>query len=372
MRKQRGIVAIIMTVAMLALLAVTALAIDVNHMYMNRTKLQNGVDAAALAAAVILDNSGSQAIGMEKAQENATAAVIDTLNKLVGAEGNAELDIASDSVSVTYNINSTFDGLECDTGDDCYVRVAVNNLDLQSFFLQLFTDTKRIAASAVAGPSAGAGMVCNLAPLTVCAIDPGEPDDGFKLAPTTYPIKSTAQNQDMGPGNFQLVDFDDYPDDADASKKEQHLREQLAGGYGGCASIGQSIITKPGNTIGPTAKGLNARFGDFSNALKGEYKSDLNITEDITHSDYTAGEHNNRRMLAIPIIDCGVDNQGRSSFTVTSIGCFFMVNKAVGLTPVQGEYVGDCSVDNAFNDGQNSTNGPYRIVLYKDPFNEDS
>ncbi|MGR5350773.1 pilus assembly protein TadG-related protein [Vibrio sp. DNB22_19_2] len=370
--------AIIMTVAMLALLAVTALAIDVNHMYMNRTKLQNGVDAAALAAAVILDNSGSQAIGMEISQDNATAAVKDTLNKLVGAEGNAELDIASASVSVTYNNHSTFDGDICTTGGDCYVRVAVNNLDLQSFFLQLFTDTKRIAASAVAGPSAGAGVVCNLAPLTVCTNDPDSQHGGF-VDGEQYPIKVASTSEDIGPGNFQLVDFDDELEGSSQDEKNDHLREQLAGGYVGCSSLGGTIITKPGNTVGSVAQGLNTRFGDFSNALKGEYKSDLNITEDITHSDYTAGEHNNRRMLVIPMIDCEnpvTNANGKSEFPVSSLGCFFMVNKAPksnsGKQDVTGEYVSECSVDNSFNHGQSSRNGPYRIVLYKDPFNEDS
>ncbi|MGR5449464.1 pilus assembly protein TadG-related protein [Vibrio sp. PNB22_3_1] len=369
MRKQRGIVAIIMTVAMLALLAVTALAIDVNHMYMNRTKLQNGVDAAALAAAVILDNSGSQAIGMKKAQENATAAVIDTLNKLVGAEGNAELDITSDSVSVTYNSHSTFDVGACTTGGDCYVRVAVNNLDLQSFFMQLFTDTKQIAASAVAGPSAGAGMVCNVVPMTACAVDTTDKQHSGFVDGETYPIGSEKWTTDIGPGNFQLLDFSDESDD--------HLREQLAGGYTGCSSIGDKVWTNPGKKVGQADKGLNSRFEEQKgSSLKGDYVPDTNANENITHDDYILGEHNHRRMLIIPIVDCGnpIDEKqgGKKQLSVVSLGCFFMKNKYKKNANTQAEYVDDCPVNNSVNNGNSNANGPYRIVLYKDPFNEDS
>ncbi|XAW89987.1 pilus assembly protein TadG-related protein [Vibrio sp. CDRSL-10 TSBA] len=57
-QRQQGVVVVIVTIALLAMLGAAALAIDINHAFMNRTKLQNGVDAAALAAAVVLNKSG--------------------------------------------------------------------------------------------------------------------------------------------------------------------------------------------------------------------------------------------------------------------------------------------------------------------------
>lgn len=371
MRKQKGIVAVILTIAMLAILAVTALAIDVNHMYMNRTKLQNGVDAAALAAAVVLDNNSSQA--------DATTAANHTLTRLVATDGNSELDLASATINVTYNSTAAFDGGACAAGGDCYVRVVVNNMDLTSFFMQLFTDTKQIAASAVAGPSAAASMVCNLAPMTVCALDNTDLQNGGFSNGDEISIKVASTNDDIGPGNFQLVDFDGEVEGLSDNEKQAHLREQLAGGYKGCADLEGTIMTKPGNTVGPVSQGLNTRFGDNSGSVKGDYVSDDEIRENISYDEYSA-EGNGRRMLLIPIIDCKnpVDNpNGKSEFPITALGCFFMMNKAPKgnskKQDIDGEYViGGCEAANSYSNGQSSTNGPYRIVLYKDPFNEDS
>lgn len=360
MRKQRGIVAIIMTFAMLALLAVTTLAIDINHMYMNRTKLQNGVDAAALSAAVVLDSGSTQA--------DATVVANNTLSQYVLQGGNAELDITSAAIEVTFNSTPAFDGGACAPGGDCYARVVVNNLDLQSFFMQLFTDTKRIAASAVAGPSAGAGMVCNVVPMTACALNPGSEHSGF-VDGETYHIGSEKWTTEIGPGNFQLLDFSDESDD--------HLREQLAGAYTGCASIGDEVWTNPGKKVGQADKGLNSRFDEpKGNSLKGDYVPDTNTNENITHDDYISGEHNHRRMLIIPIVDCGnpIDEKqgGKKQLRVVSLGCFFMKDKYKKNADTQAEYVDDCPVNNGVNNGSSNANGPYRIVLYKDPFNEDS
>lgn len=371
-RKQSGIVAIVMTIAMLALLSVTALAIDINHLYMNRTKLQNGVDAAALAAAVVLDNNSSQS--------DAITAVNETLTKLVSTNGNSELDLESASINVTFNSTAAFDGGSCTSGGDCYVRVVVNNMDLQSYFMQLFTDTKQIAASAVAGPSAAATTVCNIAPLTVCALDDSDNENGGFSDGDEIAIKVASTNDDIGPGNFQLVDFDDEVEGLTTSEKNTHLREMLAGSYNGCATLEGTITTKPGNTVGPVGQGLNTRFGDSSGAIKGDYESDLNITEDITYSDYKSGDNNGRRMLLIPMIDCDnpIDNgNGKSEFPITALGCFFMKNKAPtsnsGKESVDGEFVTDgCEAANSYSNGQSSMYGPYRIVLYKDPLNEDS
>lgn len=51
LRDEQGGVAVIVAVIMVALLAATALAIDVGAMYAERAQLQNGADAAALAVA---------------------------------------------------------------------------------------------------------------------------------------------------------------------------------------------------------------------------------------------------------------------------------------------------------------------------------
>jgi len=56
---QRGAIAIIVAISMLALLAITALAVDVGHMFVVRNQVQNAVDAAALRGASFLFSAGS-------------------------------------------------------------------------------------------------------------------------------------------------------------------------------------------------------------------------------------------------------------------------------------------------------------------------
>ena len=53
--KQKGLTLVLVTLAMIILLGFAALAIDVNHALLNKTRLQNAVDTAALSAAVLLD-----------------------------------------------------------------------------------------------------------------------------------------------------------------------------------------------------------------------------------------------------------------------------------------------------------------------------
>jgi len=387
--KERGLVVVIVTIAMLVILGVTALAIDINHAYMNRTKLQNGVDAAALAAAVILDKNGTEA----QAETAANAA----LTKMSGSDGNAELDMTTADISVTFNNSSDFSGGACVIGGDCYVRVVANNLDLNSFFMQMFSDTKQVGATAVAGPSAGGGT-CNIVPMAVCAIEPSNEDTGGYSGDNVTALKLSANESEMGPGNFHLLDLDVEETDT-STQKDNHIRRQLAGSYDGCVYPTQLVRTKPGSTVGPVGQGLNTRFGVYKGGTASE--SDLFMTDtdtqeatnaepnlpindlDYSHgqSVYAGKEHgytgNGRREISVPIIDCSSPGSGSDEFPVVTIGCFFLLEKAPdnsgGHEAVHGEFIEDgCTVQNSRNNGASSTAGPYRIVLYKDPFNEDS
>ena len=57
--RERGAVLPLVAVSMLALIAIAGLAIDTSHVLLNKARLQSAVDAAALAAAKVLDQTGS-------------------------------------------------------------------------------------------------------------------------------------------------------------------------------------------------------------------------------------------------------------------------------------------------------------------------
>ena len=59
----------------------------------------------------------------------------------------------------------------------------------------------------------------------------------------------------IGPGNFQLFEL--------GGSGANIVRQNLAGAYEECIDPGSTITTKPGNNVGPTAQGLNTRFGQY-------------------------------------------------------------------------------------------------------------
>ncbi|MBD0787527.1 pilus assembly protein [Vibrio sp. Y2-5] len=438
MRKQRGLVAVIVTIALFSFMGIAALAVDINHALMNRTKLQNSVDSAALAAALVLDRSDFTNGTAASALAIASGAAKDALAQMATANGNTELDFVSAPVEVNITLanRADFTGGYDPAGDDHYVRVAVSNLALNSFVMQLFGLDKRLSASAVAGPSAGGGS-CNLVPMAVCEMDASDTaNSGFDYN-SVYALKLATNTSDMGAGNFQLLNYDtDYK-----------LSEQLAGSFQGCASVGNTVRSKPGNTIGPVGDGLNMRFGDKSNLEAADFPADSNTTEaelsdlykldhkdvntitdvfekiaeaetalatnvnpknnkeltDAEVAEYEAvladyplnsqedltfnyeqyqATGNDRRRLAVPIIDCSADAYGdpsptgASDYNVKSVGCFFLLQRAPtnngDKQEIYGEYLEKCPTPNVPYNGVSNSLGTYRIVLYDDPFNKES
>ncbi|MCG9598844.1 Tad domain-containing protein [Vibrio sp. Isolate25] len=397
--RQRGLVLVMVTVAMLALMGVAALSIDVNHAILNKTRLQNSVDAAALAAAIVMDSEGTNA--------DATSAANTTLSNMAGATGNDEMDFSSASVSIEYsNDPAIFPQASYNANLDTYVRVTISTYPLDNFFASIFGVNKQLGASAVAGPSPGADAV-NVVPMAVC-----EGDDGGSSGYTSgdlYALKLADQKlSSMGSGNYQLLDF---------GSGASTVREGLAGKYVGSVAIGDTVTTKPGNSVGPVGQGLNTRLGIYSGGgvSSSDYPPDIYVREpatpatadsdgNITYTDTSgaggtpwgyedyqdalpdctgdadcriaSGGQHDRRILVVPIVDCSSASGGTSSFTVTALGCFFMLQEAPSNNgskqPVIGEYLEDCSARGG-NPGQNSSSdGPYLIVLYKDPSGEES
>ena len=59
--RERGVVMIVVVASLLAVLAMAGLAIDVSHTLSTKARLRSVVDAAALAGAKVLDQTGSTA-----------------------------------------------------------------------------------------------------------------------------------------------------------------------------------------------------------------------------------------------------------------------------------------------------------------------
>ncbi|POB66268.1 pilus assembly protein, partial [Vibrio vulnificus] len=367
--KQQGLVLVLVTVAMLSFVIMAALAIDVTHQVVNRTKLQNAVDAAALAAAMVADATHNTT--------TATSAAKTTLTSMHSASGNSELDIDSATFSIDYsNDPLTFPDSSFDDTGDIYVRVSVDDLSLSEFFMQALGMSKEVSASAVAGPSSDINTISNVVPIGVCKGDETGGIYGYN-AGEVYVLKvGDSSLSSMGAGNYHLLDFGSGADT---------VREALGGGYDGTVQIGGSINTQTGVAAGPVGQGANTRLGIYQGGVSSsdyppDYITDLPDTPatldsdgnvvydyagDLTYAEYKAkteaciadsssgdcesGGQPWRRVLPIPMVDCSGSSGGTTTYTVVEVGCFFLLqtvptnNSGIGQV-VFGEFVDSCVV----------------------------
>ncbi|MGE8178108.1 pilus assembly protein TadG-related protein [Pseudomonas fluorescens] len=421
-RRQRGSVTVLMVIALAAITMMAALALDGSHMLLNKTRLQNAVDAAALSGAKTL----SQVTGGTGIASTTRTAALNTLTLNANATGNTELATAIANSAGTFAVvelaNSVYGPFSYPgPADATYVRVTVPSYRLTGFFWSFVQSlgtaglgNKAVAAMATAGPSPTSP--CDLAPLMICG-DPTQYNPsagvfwGYHFG-DLQDLKSGAGNTSpIGPGNFQLLDF---------GSGGSTIRQDLAGGGSVCRSVGQNVTTQPGNQVGPVSQGLNTRFGQYSGGLRAaDYPPDLVVgystpaitwnssstppraeyqgqpvtsnngnlsaggTALLDYNDWLASSAGcvagsgsgcqsggvfERRMLKIVIGDCSGKNNGATSIPVLGFGCYFVVQPAsVGGTVAQifGQFVQECTGDNVPGPNPSGDAGPRIIQLYK-------
>jgi hypothetical protein len=419
-RRQEGSVSVLMVFALAAMAMMAALALDGGHMLLNKTRLQNAVDAAALSGAKTL----SQVTGGINSASTTRTAALNTLRQNANATGNSELATAvggNANFAVVELASSVYGPFSYPGPADAkYVRVSVPSYNLTGFFwnfAQVFGSgglgTKAVAAIATAGPSPTSP--CDLAPLLVCG-DPTKYNPGAGMfwgfqfgdlqALKTGSDKST--EDDIGPGNYQLLDFGSGGKD---------ISDDMAGGGEVCHNVGDEVKTAPGNKVGPTSQGLNTRFGIYDGSISAsKYPPDLvtkastpAITDDGTtgpkydgqtvtsnKGDLTAGgnailDYNDwrasvascvagtggdcksngvfeRRMLKIVVGDCTGKNTGTTLIRVLGFGCYFVVqpmDKGGKNSEIFGQFVKECEGDNVAGPSPSTDSGPQIIQLYK-------
>jgi Flp pilus assembly protein TadG len=409
-RGQRGAALILVAVGLTAIIAVVGLALDSGHAMLNKTRLQNTVDAAALAAAKVLDQAA------DVAQAEAAANAMFATN--AGNVGNREIGeaYARGDVDVTVEFSSTLDPFAPGTVPAAYVRVRALGFTMPAWFARVVgVAEKTAAASAVAGPSPTINQACNLMPMMVC----GNPGAGGPLwgytanQPDVLKSSTTNGNWEVGPGNFQLIRLG-------GGQGGAVVREAMAGGFDGCMTTGDMIETEPGNTVGPVVQGFNTRFGSYQGPLSGTQatyppdvvtrqpvpplaydaatdtitQSGMPITDgsqiDFNYDAYAArvegGQYDyqpspngigayQRREVAVAIGDCSSTTNGQGQVPLLGFGCFFLLQAAQqqgNESHIYGEFLEDCRAGGMPGPAPTSIPGPYIIQLYRDFASDDS
>lgn len=418
--KQRGAVIVLLAVAMVALLATAGLALDVSHQLINKTRLQNTVDAAALAGAKVLDQTADTALAAAAAQQ-----MFDD-----NADDPGNFELLAENMTPTIQFSNTVAPFVPGTLPVMYVRVIANGFTMPAWFISVLgINQKTVGATAVAGPSPTIAFSCNLVPLIICgdpAQDPSVPGNSFwgyedgeiqRLKAGTDP---GCQEPDIGPGNFHLAQL--------GGAGAAVVRDNLAGGYNECVYDGDTIDTQPGNMTGPIVQGINTRFNEYSGPISpGDYPPDVIVTEqsgpdglvygcdqpssnqydpacpggltlngtcvtmgseldfDLAAYDAQVAANNldfpepvgafERRTLPVFVADCTNAGGGQQDLPILSLGCFFLLQKSIQngqQAEIFGEFAEECSTPGFSGPDPTIIPGPKVIQLYKDSDGNDA
>lgn len=419
--RQKGAVAVLVVVSLAALIILAGLVLDVGHAFVNKTRLQNTVDAAALAAAKVLDDTGNTTL--------ATAEAVQAFGSNAVAAGNGELDESYASgggdIQVTVEYSSTLPPFTPGSATGPYVRVRATGFTLPAWLIRVGGITeKTVSASAVAGPRTlnSGSTVCNVAPMMVCGDAAAPGMWGYTLNEPAVLKKSTPGGQsNVGPGNFQLIQL--------GGSGAAIVRENMAGSFDACVVGGTTLQTQTGNEAGPVAQGLNTRFGEYRGPMSGTqatYPPDVivdgqtpsldavprngdpaqgydvyqngthitaaNIDQLYNYADYTADLANpatydyqpttdggigafERRVVAVPVGNCTGTTNGQGSVPLLGFACFFLLQPAVQSgndSYIFGQFVQGCEVVGTPGPDPVAGNGPHILQLYRDPASNDS
>jgi Flp pilus assembly protein TadG len=341
-KQERGSILATSAIGMLAILLAVGLGVDISRFYLVKAELQNGADAAALAAVSALNGAPA---GINAALQQATTKTTNNYDfnntgiKITNVEFSANLNsgympaVAAAAPGTAPNIR--------------YVRVTTEPSPVAvSFAGAVLGKSKDLTATATAGYSVGLTDICNFLPVMV--IDYGTP-----IAPGSLYTFRAQSGSFVSPGNYQIL--------ALAGAGGADARVGLAAGVDACAGPGAeyAIDTKTGVTAGAVRQGVNTRFDEYqtSQVNPQDHPPDTNIKEGINYDQYKAGlakdtktpSHPgfpNRRVVYIPIVKESEFDPGRNVVRFNRIGRFFLQTKVGSGSggDLVAEYIDDITV----------------------------
>ncbi|MBA2724224.1 MAG: hypothetical protein H0W48_01625 [Methylibium sp.] len=248
---QRGAVAIIVGLTMVAIVGFAGLAIDGGRLYVNKTELQNASDACALAASFELTGAPNIALANFPIAEDA-GQLVASRNR-VGFQG-AAIDAGDVSVEFGTTLTGGFVGAGAATADAKYVRCTIQETGITPWFMQVlgFGDqTVRALATASLVPSQNN---CIAIPIGMCSAGSAAASPPYGLQRGQW-FGSGFSNSDSLTGSFNWIDFS--PPAGGASE----LRDLLLGS-GACTIATGSQVGNPG-AIQSIRRAWNTRFGIY-------------------------------------------------------------------------------------------------------------
>lgn len=281
-QRQRGAVAIIVGLSLIVLVGMLALVLDLGHLYIAKTELQNAADAAALSGAKELDGTKAgidralaraiETADKNKYDLNANNVTIDATNIWVGT--------SPDSMTAISNITTN-----TQAADKTFLKVDTGLRPLNTWFAPIWNTLQtQTFGMAVAGK-----YIIDITPIAVCELpDPGTANElGYERG-VTYKV---SDSNPLGPGTMYWLDPEsNAPGVCPVTNTNDTRPYVCAGKVSYTPIVGQTVNTNTGISD-PQLAALDSRFGIYNGKNKCEAETapaDTNIKQYI-FNDTTAG-----------------------------------------------------------------------------------
>lgn len=280
--RQQGAVAIIVGLSLFILIGLLGLVLDLGHLYIAKTELQNAADAAALSGAKELNGT---ATGITSAVNRAIltagqnqydfnhAVVIDIGDISVGdCPQDSCMSPASSVTTNTLAAGKTF------------LRVMIPSGDLRTWFMRAIPSGPQNTSTfglAVAGK-----YEVDITPIAMCQLpDPGTTNElGYERG-VSYKV---SDSNPIGPGTMYWIDPESAtPGSCSATNTNDTLPYVCTGKTGYTPIVGETVNTNTGISD-PQLAALDSRFDSYPSQSKcdpGTAPPDTNIKEYIYSSN---------------------------------------------------------------------------------------
>jgi hypothetical protein len=370
---QRGVVAIVVALSLVALIGCAGLALDLGRLYVGKTELQNAVDACALAAANELVCEPGSGACPPAYLHNAEAAGIFAAGKNLRNFQRDPVAIGPAEVRFYTAVGPNGNYLARSDGADPASRFAMCSASVDGivpwFMGMLGIGAQAVGATAVATLAPGQ-TACNAAPLGICSRGLAAPNFGRARGDWIASAYTQGGDDVDLSGDFRWINF--TPGAADP------VRNQLLGNGAACGIRSGDQVRKQ-TTARNAMSAWNTRFGIYRSGITpadaapdrtgyaypsssialnasayADYRSKQAANAPFTPAEYTtpgaitgtvttAANHLShgaeRRLVAVPVIDCA---GAPANAPILAMACTLMLNpiENVAAGSVQLEWRG--------------------------------
>lgn len=357
-RGERGSILAITAIGMLAFLLIAGLAIDISHFYTAKAELQNGADAAAMAAASQLNSTTG---GLHSAVSEATK----VLNKY---DFRNDVTISPSDITFATNLNGSYvdeKTAEATAASIRFVKVTVSPKPVNVFFASLVIGpSKTIGATATAGLSVGLTMNKFYTAYTFI-----ESAASPFVRGQVYTLGAKSWN-DSSPNSYRVLAA---PGGDLATTGTVHAYGYIGSNYAVAKLVNTEMCRY-------ARIGTNTRFADYTvhpQANPIDEPPDTITQENISYKQYTDMQGSgvkqrsdgveNRRIMTLPIAASSSYNTGTSEVTANRLAAFFIRRKVGADCGLEVEYIGSpiAVPDGTFQPGLSQMSELSIPVLYK-------